>query len=79
MKLIKNTAVTILIALSLCQTLTAKEQQQFQETRQHLSAKSEALLMSALENISQSKIDEALTDLDKLRSINPKFNLAQLI
>ncbi len=79
MSVIKNTAITILIAFTLCQILAAKEQQQFQKTKQHFSAQSEALLMSALENISQSKIDEALINLDKLRNINPNFALAQLI
>lgn len=35
--------------------------------------------MSALENIAQSRIDEALIELEILKSINPKFSLAQLV
>ena len=79
MNVIKNIAFAVLVALTLSQTMGAKEQRQLQKTKQHISAQSEALLMSAFENISQSKVDEALMDLDKLRNINPKFSLAQLI
>jgi len=65
--------------LALCQVAEAREQQKFQYTKESLSTRSETLLMSALENIAQSRIDEALIELEILRSINPKFSLAQLV
>ncbi len=65
--------------LALCQVAEAREQQKFQYTKENLSTQSETLLMSALENIAQSRIDEALIELEILRSINPKFGLAQLV
>ncbi len=65
--------------LALCQVAEAREQQKFQYTKENLSTRSETLLMSALENIAQSRIDEALIELEILRSINPKFGLAQLV
>lgn len=75
--MIKNTIYTALIALLLCQTLVAKEK--LQKKNQSLSTRSETLLMSALDKIGQSRIDDALIDLNNLRNINPKFGLAQLI
>ena len=77
MKMILKTIYTILITLILCQSLAAKEQQQLKEKNQSIYTQSDLLLLSALENIGHSKIDEALTDLKKLRSINAKFGLAQ--
>lgn len=65
--------------LALCQVAEAREQQKFQGTKDSLSTRSETLLMSALENIAQSRIDEALIELEILKSINPKFSLAQLV
>jgi len=79
MKIIKNTFYSILMLLALCQVAEAREQQKFQYTKESLSTRSETLLMSALENIAQSRIDEALIELEILRSINPKFGLAQLV
>ncbi len=79
MKIIKNTIYSILMLFALCQAAEAREQQKFQGAEENLSARSENLLMSALEKIAQSKIDEALIDLGILRSINPKFSLAQLV
>lgn len=65
--------------LALCQVAESREQQKFQDTKDSLSTRSETLLMSVLENIAQSRIDEALIELEILRSINPKFSLAQLV
>lgn len=65
--------------LALCQVAEAREQQKFQGTKDSLSTRSETLLMSALENIAHSRIDEALIELEILKSINPKFSLAQLV
>lgn len=65
--------------LALCQVAEAREQQKFQGINENLSTRSENLLMSALDNISQSRIDEALIELEILKSINPKFGLAQLV
>ncbi len=65
--------------LALCQVAESREQQKFQDAKDSLSTRSETLLMSALENIAQSRIDEALIELEILRSINPKFSLAQLV
>lgn len=79
MNMIIKTIYTVLITLVLCQTLAAKEQQLIKVKKQSISTRSETLLMSALDKIGQSRIDEALADLDNLRSINPKFGLAQLI
>ena len=79
MKIIKNTFYSILMLLALCQVAESREQQKFQDTKDSLSTRSETLLMSALENIAQSRIDEALIELEILRSINPKFSLAQLV
>ena len=79
MKIIKNTFYSILMLLALCQVAEAREQQKFQYTNESLSTRSETLLMSALENIAQSRIDEALIELEILRSINPNFGLAQLV
>jgi murein L,D-transpeptidase YafK len=79
MKIIKNTFYSIFMLLALCQVAEAREQQKFQNTKENLSTRSETLLMSALENIAQSRIDEALIELEILRSINPKFGLAQLV
>ncbi len=79
MKIIKNTFYSIFMLLALCQVAEAREQQKFQYTKENLSTQSETLLMSALENIAQSRIDEALIELEILRSINPKFGLAQLV
>ena len=69
-KFFKTTACSILILLALWQAAEAKES---------LSTQSEHLLMSALEDIEQSKTDEALTKLKVLKDINPKFALVQLI
>jgi len=44
-----------------------------------LSFRSEKLLMSALENVAKSKIDEAIFQLESLRAINPSFDLAKLV
>jgi len=79
MKIIKNTFYSILMLLALCQVAESREQQKFQDTKDSLSTRSETLLMSVLENIAQSRIDEALIELEILRSINPKFSLAQLV
>ncbi len=79
MKLIKTTITGILITLALCQTLAAREPDNLHASLQNLSSRSEALLISALENIRQSRLDEALQDIKVLKDINPKFNLAQLI
>ena len=79
MKIIKNTFYSILMLLALCQVAESREQQKFQDAKDSLSTRSETLLMSALENIAQSRIDEALIELEILRSINPKFSLAQLV
>ena len=79
MKMIKTTIYSILMLLVSLQIAEAREQQKFQSTKESLSTQSENLLMSALENIGQSKIDEALIELEILRSINPKFALAQLV
>ena len=65
--------------LALLQVAEAREQRKFQDTREDLSTRSENLLMSALENIAQSRIDEALIELEILKSINPNFALAQLV
>ncbi len=65
--------------LALFQVAEAREQQKYQDTKASLSTRSETLLMSALENIAQSRIDEALIELEILRSINPNFSLAQLV
>ncbi len=66
----------LLVSLQIAE---AREQQKFQSTKESLSTQSENLLMSALENIGQSRIDEALIELEILKSINPKFGLAQLV
>jgi len=79
MKIIKNTFYSILMLLALCQVAESREQQKFQDAKDSLSTRSETLLMSALENIAQSRIDEALIELEILRNINPKFGLAQLV
>ncbi len=79
MKIIKNIFYSILMLLALCQVAEAREQQKFQGTKDSLSTRSETLLMSALENIAHSRIDEALIELEILKSINPKFSLAQLV
>ena len=79
MKIIKNTFYSILMLLALFQVAEAREQQKYQDTKASLSTRSETLLMSALENITQSRIDEALIELEILRSINPNFSLAQLV
>jgi hypothetical protein len=50
-----------------------------QKESQCLSTRTETLLMSALDKIGQSKIDDALIDLNDLININPKYRLAQLI
>jgi len=65
--------------LALFQVAEAREQQKYHDTKASLSTRSETLLMSALENIAQSRIDEALIELEILRSINPNFSLAQLV
>ncbi len=65
--------------LALFQVAEAREQQKYQDSKASLSTRSETLLMSALENIAQSRIDEALIELEILRSINPNFSLAQLV
>jgi len=65
--------------LALFQVAEAREQQKYQDRKASLSTRSETLLMSALENIAQSRIDEALIELEILRSINPNFSLAQLV
>ena len=77
--MIKTTIYSILMLLVSLQIAEAREQQKFQSTKESLSTQSENLLMSALENIGQSKIDEALIELEILKSINPKFGLAQLV
>jgi len=77
--MIKTTIYSILMLLVSLQIAEAREQQKFQSTRESLSTQSENLLMSALENIGQSRIDEALIELEILKSINPKFGLAQLV
>jgi len=79
MKITKNTVYSILMLVALCHVAEAREQQKFQYTQESLSTRSETLLMSALENIAQSRIDEALIELEILKSINPKFGLAQLV
>lgn len=79
MKLIKTITCTVLMILALCQTLAAREQDQLRASLQNLSSRSEALLISALEHIRQSRIDDALSDIKSLKSMNPKFGLAQLI
>ncbi len=40
---------------------------------------SETILINAIEKIKNQRIDEALSDLEELVNINPKFSLAQLI
>ncbi len=79
MKIIKDTIYSLLILLALCQVAEARGQQKFQGINENLSSRSEHLLMSALENIAESRIDEALIELEILKSINPKFGLAQLV
>ncbi|RKZ48600.1 MAG: hypothetical protein DRQ58_04120 [Gammaproteobacteria bacterium] len=79
MKITKTTLYSILMLLALLQVAEAREQRKFQDTRENLSTRSENLLMSALENIAQSRIDEALIELEILKIINPKFALAQLV
>ena len=79
MEIIKNTVYSLLMLLALCQIAEAREQQKFQGLNENLSTRSENLLMSALENIAESRIDEALIELEILKSINPKFGLAQLV
>ncbi len=79
MKIIKDTIYSLLMLLALCQVAEAREQQKFQGINENLSTRSENLLMSALENIAESRIDEALIELEILKSINPKFGLAQLV
>ncbi len=79
MKIIKDTVYSLLMLLALCQVAEAREQQKFQGINENLSTRSENLLMSALENIAESRIDEALIELEILKSINPKFGLAQLV
>jgi len=79
MNIIKTTIYSILMLLALLQVAEAREQRKFQDTREDLSTRSENLLMSALENIAESRIDEALIELEILKSINPKFALAQLV
>lgn len=79
MKIIKDTVYSLLMLLALSQVAEAREQQKFQGINENLSTRSENLLMSALENIAESRIDEALIQLEILKSINPKFGLAQLV
>jgi len=79
MKIIKTTIYSILVLLVSLQVVEAREQLKFQNKKDNLSTQSENLLMSALENIGQSRIDEALIELEILKSINPKFGLAQLV
>jgi murein L,D-transpeptidase YafK len=78
-KIIKSSIYSILVLLALLQVAEAREQRKFQDTRESLSSRSENLLMSALDNISQSRIDEALIELEILKIINPNFALAQLV
>ena len=78
-KTTKAAIYSILMLLALSQVAEAREQRKFQDTREDLSKRSENLLMSALDNIAQARIDEALIELKILKSINPKFNLAQLV
>lgn len=77
--IIKSSIYSILVLLALLQVAEAREQRKFQDTRESLSSRSENLLMSALDNISQSRIDEALIELEILKIINPNFALAQLV
>lgn len=66
--------------LALCQNgLAEGMDSNAKENFKKLSAYSESLLISALENIQDSELDAALQNLDELRKINPKFSLAQLI
>jgi len=44
-----------------------------------LSFRSERLLMSALENVVDSKIDKAILQLQSLKTMNPTFDLAKLV
>ncbi len=77
--IIKSSIYSILVLLALLQVAEAREQRKFQDTRESLSSRSENLLMSALDNISQSRINEALIELEILKIINPNFALAQLV
>lgn len=79
MRIIKYT-LSFVIMLALCQNgLAEGMDSNAKENFKKLSAYSESLLISALENIQDSELDAALQNLDELRKINPKFSLAQLI
>ena len=78
-KTVKATIYSLLMLLALFQVAEAREQRKFQDSREDLSTRSENLLMSALDNIAQSRIDEALIELEILKIINPRFALAQLV
>ncbi len=79
MKIIKNITYSVLISFFLCHLALSQEQQTPIDINKTLSIQSEKLLMSALEHITNSRVNDALKELKTLIKLNPSFDLAQLI
>jgi len=76
---LKKVAWAAFLLFFTMQVAESAEEEARNNADKSLSSRSESLLMSALESVTESKIDEAISQLQFLKTLNPTFDLAKRV